>query len=168
MKKPFRETRVGEFLQSKGFNTVLSAVGAVFPVASVLGNVKDLVLGDPKWKELSPVDQAQFLELHALAVKELDLVLQDTANARAREVDLVRSGKSNLTQNVLAFVGVFAFFTAAGYMLVRGLGQMTSEQSFIIGNVTGILAAIAKDIYQYYFGSSKGSKDKTDLLKERP
>lgn len=34
-----------------------------------------------------------------------------------------------------------------------------TEESFIIGNLTGMAAAIAKDIYGYYFGSSKGERD---------
>jgi hypothetical protein len=33
--------------------------------------------------------------------------------------------------------------------------------SFIIGNVTGMAAAIAKDVYGYYFGSSKGEREAT-------
>ncbi len=46
---------------------------------------------------------------------------------------------------------------------------MNTEASFIVGNVCGIAAAIAKDIYGYYFGSSKGEHDKAmaPLFKER-
>jgi hypothetical protein len=36
---------------------------------------------------------------------------------------------------------------------------MNTEESFIIGNLTGLAGAIAKDIYGYYFGSSKGERD---------
>jgi hypothetical protein len=62
----------------------------------------------------------------------------------------------NLKQNILAYGAVVAFFVLTFYIISKGLGTMEAEESFIIGNLTGMAAAIAKDIYGYYFGSSKG------------
>lgn len=67
------------------------------------------------------------------------------------------------TMNVLAYIGVIGFFALIGVLLFRGLGNMTTEESFIIGNVTGIAGTICTTIISYYFGSSRGSaaKDRT-------
>ena len=43
---------------------------------------------------------------------------------------------------------------------------MTTDESFIIGNLTGLAAAIAKDIYGYYFGSSKGERDAGKFMRK--
>lgn len=91
----------------------------------------------------------------ALIQAEVD----DRKSARTREMEVVKSGSLNLTQNVLAYAGIVAFFAITGYIISHGLGGMTAEESFIIGNLTGMAGAIAKDIYGYYFGSSKGERD---------
>lgn len=85
--------------------------------------------------------------------------VEDRSSARKREVELVKSGAKNYTQNILAYLGVGSFFGITAYMISHGLGEMNPEASFIIGNVTGMAAAIAKDVYGYYFGSSKGERD---------
>lgn len=104
---------------------------------------------ETKFKELI------FQHEEALIQAEVD----DRKSARTREMEVVKSGSLNLTQNVLAYAGIAAFFAITGYIVSHGLGGMTAEESFIIGNLTGMAGAIAKDIYGYYFGSSKGERD---------
>lgn len=84
---------------------------------------------------------------------------EDKASARNREIEVVKTGSKNLTQNLLAYIAVIAFFAMTGYIISKGLTNMNTETSFIIGNLTGMAGAIAKDIYGYYFGSSKGEHD---------
>jgi hypothetical protein len=97
--------------------------------------------------------QALVLEHEAALHKA---VVEDRVSARQRETELIRAGHKNLTQNILAYGAVVAFFVLTFYIISKGLGMMEAEESFIIGNLTGMAAAIAKDIYGYYFGSSKG------------
>ena len=92
---------------------------------------------------------------HVLIQAEVD----DRKSARQREVDAIKSGSHNLTQNLLAYAAIVAFFAITGYIISHGLGTMNSEESFIVGNLTGMAGAIAKDIYGYYFGSSKGERE---------
>ena len=94
---------------------------------------------------------------------------EDRASARDREKEVIKAGSRNLTQNLLAYIAVGSFFAITGYIISRGIGNMNTEESFIIGNLTGMAGAIAKDIYGYYFGSSKGERDnqrpKQDIIK---
>lgn len=84
---------------------------------------------------------------------------EDRASARIREIEILKTGSKNLTQNILAYAAITAFFFITGFVLSHGLGKMDKEASFIIGNLTGMAAAITKDIYGYYFGSSKSEVD---------
>ena len=83
----------------------------------------------------------------------------DRKSARQGELNRLKAGVRNNTQNILAYIGILAFFCITGYIISNDLGSMDSEESFIIGNLTGMAAAIAKDIYGYYFGSSKGESE---------
>ena len=89
----------------------------------------------------------------------LKMEVKDRDSARNREIETAKAGSRNFTQNILAYVGVIGFFAMMGYLLSSGLGEMSAEESFIIGNLTGMAGAIAKDIFGYYFGSSKGEQD---------
>ena len=168
-KKPFKERKLGKFLASKGFNEILEQVGNFIPGVGVLDAIKDAVLGtETKGPEvvLTPEDRAAFLALYQEELKELDMLLKDRADARATEVARLQSGSKNYTQNILAYLGVSAFFFIVAYVIAFGLAEMSSQESFIIGNLTGIAGAICKDIYGYYFGGSKGSSDKNDIMKK--
>src|SRR5690349_12715517 len=49
--------------------------------------------------------------------------LEDRRSARQREVDVVKSGSINFTQNILAYAAIVAFFTITGYIISHGLGS---------------------------------------------
>jgi hypothetical protein len=97
----------------------------------------------------------------------LSLEQEDRKWARLREVETLKAGSRNLTQNILAYAAITAFFFMTGFVLAHGLGKMDKEASFIIGNLTGMAAAITKDIYGYYFGSSKGEADARIKTRQR-
>jgi len=70
-------------------------------------------------------------------------------------------------QVILATVATIAFFGIVGYVIAYGMANLTKEGSFIVGNLTGIAGAIAKDVYGYFFGSSIGSKQKSDTINKQ-
>lgn len=123
--------------------------GAKNIIDEIVTTKEEKALLETKFKELI------FQHEEALIQAEVD----DRKSARTREMEVVKSGSLNLTQNILAYAGIAAFFAITGYIISHGLGGMTAEESFIIGNLTGMAGAIAKDIYGYYFGSSKGERD---------
>ena len=111
-----------------------------------------------KWKELLNQYEQEITKAEA----------EERISARDREVQLVRAGSKNITQNILAYIGVVSFFGVVGYILSKGLGNMAAEESFIVGNLTGMAGAIAKDIYGYYFGSSKGEHEAQSIKNSTP
>lgn len=123
----------------------------------MFGKVKELIDEIVTTKEEK---EALHLKLRELEMHHTETMAQtqvsDILSARQREVDVMKSGSLNVTQNALAYMAIVAFFVMTGYILAHGIGTLEADESFIIGNLTGMAAAIAKDIYGYYFGSSRG------------
>lgn len=80
---------------------------------------------------------------------------KDRADARAREV-----GVKDATNKVLAFVIIGAFVCLVAATLL-GLAKV---ESALAGTLVGYLSAKAEQVLAYYFGSSQGSAQKTELL----
>lgn len=97
------------------------------------------------------------VRMRELGISEDKLVYDDIANARAREVAVRDNTPRNLAYLVLAFAGLCIAATLAGW---------TKVDSALAGTLIGYLVAEARSALAYYFGSSKGSKDKDDAIAE--
>lgn len=167
---------VGQFAPLVG--TILGgpAGGAIGSLVATALNVENnpeaiykAIQTDPnvsvKLKELQIQNEAMLNEhIQKMASIELEYErtrVEERKSAHEREVNLVKAGASNQEQVILAFIGVGSFFFLVAHIVVNGLPQMDKETAFIVGSLIGSASMIAKDIYGYYFGSSKGSKDKT-------
>jgi len=96
-----------------------------------------------------------------LALTELSLRLKDRDSARVMNVAM-QDTKQAWVQPTLSFLAVFGFFaTLAGLYLGDAVDASTRDILLVL---IGILGAVFKDVYGFYFGSSKGSKDKDALL----
>ncbi len=161
--KPLKETKLGKLLGSKGLDTVLDTVGAFVPGVKVLDIIKDAVINDPKMLE---ADKTIILTEVSSMLELIKMQNEDTANARNRELEIVKSGKSNLTQNILAYLSAAMFVFMVVWVLIKGLGTMTNEESLIIGTIIGAVINQYQNIHSYMFGSSQGSKEKTAMIKK--
>lgn len=108
----------------------------------------------------NPEDQAvarlKLLELQQSGeLAQLTLAVQDRDSARSREI-----GVRDHTNKILAFVIVGAFVCLVASTL---LGYAKVE-SALAGTLVGYLSAKAEQVLNYYFGSSAGSAQKTELL----
>ncbi len=109
------------------------------------------------------------LEEDKLDLAELELRLKDTDSAREREVQISTSDKAPLLNKivtpVLALSILILTFVLFGVVMFDDTPVEASRKDILI-YILGVLSAIASQIVSYYFGSSVGSKDKTDALKE--
>ncbi len=101
------------------------------------------------------------------------LHLADTRNARSRDVTLQTETGGNQRADVLAYMAVFGFLALMAVLVFVPLDKGIAKDALLI--LVGALAVIVKDIYNFEFGSSRGSKDKlaellkrTDRQKESP
>ncbi len=102
--------------------------------------------------------------MEELANKELGMLLKDRQGARSMAVALKDTAQAWI-QPALAVIAVGGFFYVI-YALMGGL-KVSTESREILFMLLGILASTFKDVYQFYFGSSKGSKDKSILLQSK-
>ncbi len=147
---------------------VLKFVQSLFGGGKLLDGAKNLideVVTSKEEKMQLTIKLEEMLKTHEQEIMNAEIA--DRNSARNREVEVVKAGSKNWTQNILAYIGVSGFFAIIGYLFSKGLGNMTAEESFIIGNLTGMAGAIAKDIYGYYFGSSKGEQENNNWIKDK-
>jgi len=161
MSKPFRDTAVGKFLQSKGFNSVLNVAGAAIPGVKILQDVKNAVMGSQEFKDLTPEEREQFLRLYDLEVQELDKRLADVQNARFREIEIKKLGKSDWFMNTAGIIALAAFIFIIYVLVFRNIPEANKT---LFTHLIGIIEGVVISIYAYYWGSSKGSRDKTQKL----
>ncbi len=102
------------------------------------------------------------LALNKQKLDEQEMYLKDVQSARQREVETTKAtGKRDINQYVLAWVVIAGFFGLVGLLIFHEVPQ---DQSGVVYMLFGALAAGFTGIMGYYFGSSKGSSEKTDLL----
>lgn len=103
-------------------------------------------------------------ELTKLALQSEIAHLQDRQSARQREMDIVKStGKKDYNLYVTAWAVLIGFFTLTGALMFYPLPQGSPQAVFML---FGALAGGFGQVLQYFFGSSKGSSEKTKLLTE--
>jgi len=109
------------------------------------------------------------LEEDKLDLAELEMRLKDTNSARDREVAIATSDRAPLINKVvtpvLALFILLLTFVLFGVVMFDNTPVEATRKDILI-YVLGVLSAIATQIVSYYFGSSQGSKDKSDQLKK--
>ena len=109
------------------------------------------------------------LEENKLDLQELDMRLKDVDSARDRESAIATSDKAPLLNKIvtpiLALSILLLTFILFGVVMFDNAPVEASRKDILI-YVLGVLSAIATQIVSYYFGSSQGSKDKGEQLKE--
>lgn len=98
------------------------------------------------------------VQMKQLGISEEKLAYDDTANARAREIAVRDS-----TPRVLAYGTTVGFFLA---LLGLNLMPIPAENRATIYSMVGSLGTVWILVMGYYFGSSRGSDDKTKALTE--
>jgi len=158
MKKKFGETKIGSFL-AKVAPDVLDTVGESFPPVKVLSSLfgRELMV--------TPEQQQQFDQL--LADYELNELREHNANtADARDMQKVALGQDD------KFSKRFLYWMAAGSLLfgftyiffITFTEIPESNQRFADTILGVVIATIITTIYNFFFGSSKGSKDKDNNI----
>ena len=153
-------------------NAIVPGAGGVAGsiVANVLGCDNDpmdieraLVNATPEQiNQLKEIEAKHKEKLVELALENDKLYVQDTQNARLREIEIVKAtGKKDYNLYVLAWTVLVGFFLLCGFLMFRQLPQGSNDVVFML---FGALASGFGVVLQYFFGSSKSSSDKTKHL----
>jgi len=147
------------------------ASGAISLVASAFG-VEDVenpeviynaIKADPDAiVKLKQIELENKVELAKLALQSNQSYILDTQNARGREVELTKAtGKKEINLYVLAWLVVSGFFLLTTALVFITLPKDSSGVVFML---FGGLVAGFTQVMNYFFGTSKSSGDKTNLL----
>ncbi len=96
--------------------------------------------------------------MQASADKELEAQLNNTKDARAREVEFVKAtGQADKMQIAVGVIIMVSFFAA---LIVIGFKAIPPGNEHIMINAVGILEGLVMSVAGYYYGSSLGSRIK--------
>ena len=135
---------------------------ALKAIAGKLG-VEDSVEAGTKHLQANPMDAEKLAEID---VKKLEMEMKDRQDARNREIQLATNDSvpfiNKIVTPVLALgVVTLSFILFAVLIFVN----VTPEAKDILIYILGVLSAAVTQILSYYFGSSQGSKDKSNEIK---
>ena len=155
-KKKFKDTLVGSSLIAAA-GLINPSLGRVLKGALSVGDAIKMV-GD------SDASHEEKLMLQEFISKQHEIDVADRTSAREREADILAAGGSDILQKTIGWSVAIAFLG----MLMAVVGVIDIDLSgahkdmFNVG--FGAVSAKMTSIVSYYFGSSKGSKIKTQMM----
>ena len=157
-KKKFGQTTVGKILKA--------SVGLINPTLGNLiqGNMNiEQVIESIKTSNAPTEDKIKAQEL---ILEAYEAEVADRASARQREMAAVASGSNDILFKTVGW-GITLSFVAviAGAI---GLWEIPKESQRLFDMGFGAVVAAFTQVIGYYFGSSMGSKQKTNLMKSDP
>ena len=149
----------GAFSNNKG--AVAEKIGTALD--GLITNKEELLLAKVEMQKVLNEQQKVIIENE---LKEIEVYLKDSENARNRELEINKSQNSSWlaknTTSILAVVTVFLTFVLFYIMVFTKM--ITPERKELFIYILGVLSTICAGIMNYYFGSSKGSNDKSDTI----
>lgn len=160
--KKFKEGKLFAFLKKSGSN-ILDVAGDITGIEAFnkLGNLIE------NNDELSADDKKKALELYKLELKELDLILSDKASARQMQIEALKQS-DKFSKRFVYFFGAISVAIGMTYVFLITFVKIPEQNIRFADTILGVvIGVIITTVFQFFFGSSKGSKDKEELLKIR-
>ncbi len=88
--------------------------------------------------------------------------LADRQNARMRDVEFIRAGRHNYRADILAALAVIGLVVCVWFVTRDSMLPERAVNAIMF--VAGVLAAAVRDVYSFEFGSSRGSKEKDEMM----
>lgn len=140
----------------------------MFPMTELLGiggKLIDKLIPDPEAKAKAQLELAKLAQEGELARMANEVA--DLDSARKREMAVATSENAPYLNKIIVPVLALGVLVATFFLfglIMFNEGLIDSTRKDIIIYVLGVLSAISTQIISYYFGSSKGSADKTTSL----
>jgi hypothetical protein len=112
--------------------------------------------------KIKQAEQEFKIEVMQNETERLKLELADVQSARNMNIETTKAtGKRDINLYMLAWVIVIGFFCLVGLLIFK---ELPKDSNGVIYMLFGALASGFTGIMGYFFGSSKSSADKTELL----
>lgn len=146
-----------------GSDKAEEVAGQVIGIAQTITGTSD---GDAALAAIK-ADPGKVLEFQrAMAAQQADLekaYLADIANARARDIEIVKSGRQNVRADVMIVLDALGLLAClAALFFYRS--EMSGEVVALVSTIASIFGLCLRDAHQFEFGSSRGSAEKSDII----
>ena len=152
-KETHGKTRVGEFLKTiKGVAPDLIKLAGDITGVEALENLGKVLKSSDEIPELD--------KIKALDLLEADI--DDRKNARAMQIAALNQ-KDRFSKRFIYYLAAFWSLAAVTFFFIAGFTTIKNER--IVDTILGfVLGTIVSTIITFFYGSSQGSKDKTERL----
>ncbi len=166
-RKKFKDTGFGKFLnKAKEFIPDVLDIADTVITGGKVGDVIDVVqgkIGERAQHNARAQELLAQLEMHR---REWELEwetihLQDIANARQREVELAKTGQRDYMTYIVGGLVLLVFSFQVLFLAFKTIPEGNEKMFYYL---MGIVDTAVVSIVSYYFGSSKGSKDKQQTI----
>ncbi len=106
---------------------------------------------------LKTAERALIVRMRELDLQVDQLEVQDRSNAREREIKV-----GSMMTSILG-IGIVAAMIAMAFSVIF-VGQ--EIESALAGSIIGYLVGLTQQVFAYYFGSSRGSADKSAAMEK--
>lgn len=157
-------TGVGALLGT-GIKLAASALG----VEPTQDAVAEAIATDPQAAlKLAQYEMDNKLEIQKLQIQSEGMAYADTADARNRQnVHEKVTGKTDYNLYILAWTIIGGFFGLTGGLLYFSyMGKPITDSTGVLFMLLGTLSTSFGMVVGYFFGSSKSSADKSDVMNE--
>ena len=133
-------------------------------ILSIGEKVLDRVIPDQEKAAEAKLKLAELAQSGNL--KELETYVKDLDSARQREAAIASSENAPLLNKIITPILALAI-TGLSFVLFAVLifVDVTPQAKDVIIYILGVLSALVTQVASYYFGSSMGSKDKSEELR---
>jgi len=148
--------------------------GGATNLVDAIGNTLDKVTTTKEEKlqlelEMKKAEMSYQVEMKKLSVEEKALAYKDVDSARQMASAVqTSSNATRLSKNVSPILALGTTFLAFAlfYMVMFNNDRLVeSNTKDVVLYILGVLSAIITQIFSFYFGSSQGSSDKTDIIR---
>lgn len=155
-------------------NALTTALGAQ-PGTSAKALLASLTTTPPTPEQIAAIQSSeqsfklQMATLQINSIEELEKMAdEDTASARQRESDLAKAGAKDNTPKWLAAIVTFGALLIAALVFSGHANSVLkdSASAALAGTIVGYIFKDYGQVLGYYFGSSKGSEDKSATIAE--
>lgn len=160
---------IGGIASILGFDDVADVAGKVDGLVSEIENGTKPPLTPEQTAALQQLTNTHAQEMARIALQEkgLDIdvekaYLQDRGSARQRDTELHKAGYTNHRATIMLAVAFFAFCFIS-YLIYKD-SDMSEGVLAIMNMSIGALLKMLSDGFAFEFGSSRGSKEKTDFI----
>lgn len=111
--------------------------------------------------KMAEIEFEKFLKDNDLKLEEV--AAKDRDSARVRDTAFVQANRWNFRADLLALLAVGGLIVCVWF--VARDSELPERAVNAIMFVAGVLAAAVRDVYNFEFGSSRGSKDKDEQIR---